>query len=53
MSKITMSRKTDRIILKDINKNKNFSEPKVKEISNDGKEKFREINFFLPTMDPR
>ena len=44
--------KTDRIILKDINKNKNFSEPKVKEISTEGKEKFREINFSYPQWTP-
>lgn len=44
--------KTDRIILKDINKNKNFSEPKVKEISADEKEKFREINFSYPQWTP-
>ena len=44
--------KTDRIILKDINKNKNFSEPKVKEISTEGKEKFREINFSYPQWSP-
>ena len=44
--------KTDRIILKDINKNKNFTEPKVKEISTEGKEKFREINFSYPQWTP-
>ena len=44
--------KTDRTILKDINKNKNFSEPKVKEISTEGKEKFREINFSYPQWTP-
>ena len=44
--------KTDRIILKNINKNKNFSEPKVKEISTEGKEKFREINFSYPQWTP-
>ena len=44
--------KTDRIILKDINKNKNFSEPKVKEISTEGEEKFREINFSYPQWTP-
>ena len=44
--------KTDRIILKDINKNKNLSEPKVKEISADEKEKFREINFSYPQWTP-
>ena len=44
--------KTDRIILKDINKNKNFTEPKVKEISIEGKEKFREINFSYPQWTP-
>ena len=44
--------KTDRIILKDINKNKNFTEPKVKEISIEGEEKFREINFSYPQWTP-
>ena len=44
--------KTDRIILKDINKNKNFTEPKVKEISTEGEEKFREINFSYPQWTP-
>ena len=44
--------KTDRIILKDINKNKNFSESKVKEISIEGEEKFREINFSYPQWTP-
>ena len=44
--------KTDRIILKDINKNKNLSESKAKEISTEGKEKFREINFSYPQWTP-
>ena len=44
--------KTDRIILKDINKNKNFTEPKVKEKSTEGEEKFREINFSYPQWTP-
>ncbi len=44
--------KTDRIILKEINKNKNLSESKAKEISIEGKEKFREINFSYPQWVP-
>ena len=44
--------KTDRTILKDINKNDNFSESKPKEISTDVKEKFREINFSYPQWKP-
>ena len=45
-------KKTDGIILKDINKNDNFSESKPKEISTDVKEKFREINFSYPQWKP-
>ena len=45
-------KKTDGIILKDINKNDNFSESKSKEISTDVKEKFREINFSYPQWKP-
>jgi len=45
-------KKTDGIILKDINKNDNFSESKTKEISTDVKEKFREINFSYPQWKP-
>ena len=43
---------TEGIILKDINKNDNFSESKPKEISTDVKEKFREINFSYPQWKP-
>ena len=43
---------TEDIILKDINKNDNFSESKPKEISTDVKEKFREINFSYPQWKP-
>ena len=45
-------KKIDGIILKDINKNNNFSESKPKEISTDVKEKFREINFSYPQWKP-
>ena len=40
------------LIHKDFKKNDNFSESKIKEISTDKKEKFREINFSYPQWSP-
>ena len=46
------TKETDDIILKDVNKNDNFSEPQIKENSADLEEKFREINFSYPQWTP-